>query len=390
MEEGLKLFSIEQLRKKTEEFQRKFREEKAKCICGLLQELESKRIFEDENAKITPLGEKVKEFIQVVKNPDEAFEILPFKPDDLRRILRREAGTEAYLVDELWKQFLKEKFKILEEMLPEAFAVCRAMAGRIWTEEKWPEYETELPKMGKHYPVQLLGGMVLFEGAIAEMVTGEGKTLVASLPVYLIGLTGEGVHVVTVNDYLAKRDATWLGPLYKELGLTVGILQHDMTHEEKIEAYKCDITYGTNSEFGFDYLRDNMSVYSQLCVQNGLNYAIIDEVDSILIDEARTPLIISGVSEEALYDYPKATQVANILKKDKDYIVEEEHRSMHLTALGAGHIALAMGLNRSPITKFEYESVKEIIDELETADYEKDDREFRIHLTQREYLTLPR
>ena len=150
----------------------------------------------------------------------------------------------------------------------------------------------------RHFDVQLIGGIILHQGRIAEMKTGEGKTLVATLPAYLNALSGQGVHVITVNDYLAKRDSEWMGKLYNFLGLTVGLVISNMKPNEKQEAYNCDITYGTNNEFGFDYLRDNMVVYSNQLVQRKLNYAIVDEIDSILIDEARTPLIISGRSNQ--------------------------------------------------------------------------------------------
>ena len=168
----------------------------------------------------------------------------------------------------------------LDDILPDAFAVCREGAWRV---------------LGmKHFPVQVIGGIVLHQGRIAEMKTGEGKTLVATLPAYLNALTGEGVHIVTVNDYLAKRDSEWMGKLYRFLGLKVGLIIHEKTNEQRQEAYNADITYGTNNEMGFDYLRDNMVQYKEEKVQRGHVFAIVDEVDSILIDEARTPLIISS------------------------------------------------------------------------------------------------
>ena len=173
----------------------------------------------------------------------------------------------------------------LDDLLPEAFAVVREAGKRVL-------------KM-RHFDVQLIGGRVLHQGKISEMKTGEGKTLVATLPVYLNSLEGKGVHVITVNDYLARRDAEWMGKLYKFLGLSVGIIQHDMDDDERRAAYACDVTYGTNNEFGFDYLRDNMKFDLRDCVQRGHHYAIVDEVDSILIDEARTPLIISGPVESS-------------------------------------------------------------------------------------------
>ena len=170
----------------------------------------------------------------------------------------------------------------LDDILPEAYAVVREAAWRVLGQ--------------KHYRVQLIGGIILHQGRIAEMKTGEGKTLVSTLPAYLNALTGKGVHIVTVNDYLAKRDADWMGEVHRFLGLTVGVVLNEMENDERREAYNCDITYVTNNELGFDYLRDNMVIYKEQLVQRGLNYAIIDEVDSVLIDEARTPLIISGQS----------------------------------------------------------------------------------------------
>ena len=180
----------------------------------------------------------------------------------------------------------------LDSLLPEAFAVCREGAAR---------------SLGmKHFKVQIIGGIVLHQGRIAEMRTGEGKTLVATLPAYLNALEGKGVHVVTVNDYLAKRDMEWMGKLYTFLGLTVGGVFHSVPAPLRKQQYMCDITYGTNNEFGFDYLRDNMVSYKEQMVQRELNYAIVDEVDSILIDEARTPLIISGMGEKSTELYIKA------------------------------------------------------------------------------------
>ena len=173
----------------------------------------------------------------------------------------------------------------LDSLLPEAFAVVREASYRV---------------LGmKHFPVQIYGGIILHHGRISEMKTGEGKTLVSTLPAYLNALTGKGVHIVTVNDYLAKRDKQWMGKLFEYLGLTVGCIVHGISNEERKDAYKSDITYGTNNEFGFDYLRDNMVIYKEEMVQRKLYYAIVDEVDSILVDEARTPLIISGAGDKS-------------------------------------------------------------------------------------------
>ena len=235
----------------------------------------------------------------------------------------------------MFKQQLAEG-KTLDDLLPDAFAVCREAAWRV---------------LGmKHFPVQVTGGIALHRGDIAEMQTGEGKTLVATLPAYLNALTGEGVHIVTVNDYLAKRDSEWMGKLYRWLGLTVGLIVQGMDGDARRAAYNADITYGTNNEFGFDYLRDNMVTYKANMVQRGHAYAIVDEVDSILIDEARTPLIISGRGEDSSSLYTQVDRFVRTLRKsvvveledkvstdeqaDGDYVVDEKHKTCTLTAAG--------------------------------------------------------
>src|SRR5579864_1811906 len=205
----------------------------------------------------------------------------------------------------------------LDELLPEAFAAAREAGKRFLNM--------------RHFDVQLMGGMVLHIGNIAEMVTGEGKTLVATLAAYLNALAGKGVHVVTVNDYLARRDAEWMSPLYQGLGMTVGAIQSDMESTERQRIYACDITYGTNNEFGFDYLRDNMKPTRELQSQGKLNFAIIDEVDSILIDEARTPLIISGPAFDDVRKYAEADRIARLLHKGTHFEVKEKERTCHLT-----------------------------------------------------------
>ena len=208
----------------------------------------------------------------------------------------------------------------LDDILPEAFAVCREGAWR---------------SLGmKHFYVQVIGGIVLHQGRISEMKTGEGKTLVATLPAYLNALEGKGVHVVTVNDYLAKRDMEWMGKLYAFLGLTVGCVVHGISEEERRAAYQADITYGTNNEYGFDYLRDNMVIYKEAMMQRDLNYAIIDEVDSILIDEARTPLIISGKGDKSTDMYKKADGFVRGLKAEADFTIEEKDKQIALTDEG--------------------------------------------------------
>ena len=235
----------------------------------------------------------------------------------------------------------------LDDILPEAFAVCREASWRV---------------LGmKHFPVQIIGGIVLHQGRIAEMKTGEGKTLVATLPAYLNALSGKGVHIVTVNDYLAKRDSEWMGKLYNFLGLSVGLIIHDKENDERREAYNADITYGTNNEMGFDYLRDNMVIYKEHRVQRGHNYAIVDEVDSILVDEARTPLIISGIGEKSTALYEKADLFAKTLKcrrvvetdskeeaeevyTDVDYVVDEKAKTAVLTPEGVRKAEKAFGI----------------------------------------------
>ena len=234
---------------------------------------------------------------------------------------------------------LKERLaegETLDDILPDAFAVCREAAWRV---------------LGmKHFEVQIIGGIVLHQGRIAEMKTGEGKTLVATLPAYLNALTGQGVHIVTVNDYLAKRDCEWMGKVYRFLGLTTGLIIHEKTNEERKEAYNCDITYGTNNEMGFDYLRDNMVQYKAQKVQRGHVFAIVDEVDSILIDEARTPLIISGKGDQSTDMYRRANEFARSLKMVKvtqmderqdtedtyngDFVVDEKAKTATLTQSG--------------------------------------------------------
>src|ERR1700682_4257383 len=196
----------------------------------------------------------------------------------------------------------------------------------------------------RHFDVQLIGGMVLNDGKIAEMKTGEGKTLVATLPAALNALAGRGVHIVTVNDYLARRDAEWMSPLFKALGLTVGVIVHDLDDEQRRAAYGADLTYGTNNEFGFDYLRDNMKYDLASCVQRGHQFAIVDEVDSILIDEARTPLLISGPSEESTDKYFKIDKIIPKLIQDIDYTLDEKHRTATLTEEGVSKTEKLLGL----------------------------------------------
>jgi preprotein translocase subunit SecA len=260
-----------------------------------------------------------------------------------------EAETETPDADpDRSKQLEKEQYdalqEVLEEILVEAFAVVREAGRRVLNM--------------RHFDVQLIGGMVQHKGMISEMKTGEGKTLVATLPVYLNALSGRGVHVVTVNDYLAKRDSEWMGKLYRFLGLTVGVIVHDLDDEQRRAAYAADVTYGTNNEFGFDYLRDNMKFDLKDCVQRGHNFAIVDEVDSILIDEARTPLIISGASEESTDKYYTVNRIIPKLEKGEelevapgepsqltgDFVVDEKHRNITVTDEGWNKVEGLLGI----------------------------------------------
>ncbi len=241
------------------------------------------------------------------------------------QVLAREAEYRALTDEQLQAKTPEFKKRLqagetLDDILPDAFAACREAAERT---------------VGmRPYPVQVIGGVCLHQGRIAEMKTGEGKTLVATLPAYLNALTGEGVHIVTVNDYLARRDSEWMGKIYKFMGLTVGLIVHDMDNAQRRAAYACDITYGTNNEMGFDYLRDNMVIHERDMVQRGHVYAIVDEVDSILIDEARTPLIISGQGDKSTDLYEKASQFVSRLKNEEDYTVAEKEKAVSLTEQG--------------------------------------------------------
>ncbi|MFA6240026.1 MAG: preprotein translocase subunit SecA [Candidatus Hydrogenedentales bacterium] len=246
-----------------------------------------------------------------------------------------EAACARMTNDELRSQTGQFKEKLsqgasLDDLLPEAFAACCEAAKRV--------------AGMRPFDVQIVGGIALHKGQIAEMVTGEGKTLVATLPVYLNALTGLGVHIVTVNDYLARRDREWMGPICEFMGLTVGLVQHDMDNAERQVGYRADITYGTNNEFGFDYLRDNMARRPEHRVQRPLNYAIIDEIDSILIDEARTPLIISGRPEKGTDLYYKVDAAVRQMRKEKHYEVDEKHRHVLLTEEGMTTVERLLGV----------------------------------------------
>ncbi len=283
-------------------------------------------------------------FLQKIFGSSSEREVKRLKPL-VDKVLALDAKMAALSDEELqaktpeFKQRLQNG-ETLDDLLPEAFAVVREAANRVLHQ--------------KHYPVQIVGGIILHQGRIAEMKTGEGKTLTSTLPAYLNALEGKGVHIVTVNDYLASRDAEWMGAIHRFLGLSVGCILNGMDGDQRREAYACDITYGTNNEFGFDYLRDNMVVYESKLVQRELHYAIIDEVDSVLIDEARTPLIISGSSNKSTSLYQQADLLASQLKKGRiigdtsrmaqlmdeevveegDFIVDEKEKACTLTAQG--------------------------------------------------------
>ena len=259
----------------------------------------------------------------------------------VKKVLALEDTYRNMSEEELRSQtaVLKERLangETLDDILPEAFAACREACDRVLDM--------------RPYPVQVIGGIILHQGRIAEMKTGEGKTLVETLPAYLNALSGKGVHIVTVNDYLAKRDSEWMGKVFSYMGLSVGLVIHGVENDQRREAYACDITYGTNNEFGFDYLRDNMVTYKENLVQRGFNYAIVDEVDSILIDEARTPLIISGRGDKSTDLYQKADRFVRTITAmrvkeqdekqetdtvDADYIVDEKAKTATITPRGA-------------------------------------------------------
>src|SRR5580658_9523758 len=269
----------------------------------------------------------------VAINAREA-EVRALSDDDLKlRFAALKAEVQEQLkdadpTDTAYKELLR---KIFEPAIVPAFALVRE-AGRRFLNMR-------------HFDVQLIGGMVLHDGKIAEMKTGEGKTLVATLPAALNALAGRGVHVVTVNDYLARRDAEWMSPLYRGLGLSVGVIVHDLDDQQRKAAYGADLTYGTNNEFGFDYLRDNMKYDLAQCVQRGHQFSIVDEVDSILIDEARTPLIISGPSEESTDKYAKIDKIIPKLIQDIDYTLDEKHRTATLTEEGFSKCERLLGLH---------------------------------------------
>jgi len=317
---------------------------RASEICALEEKI--KVLSDDElRAKTVEFKARINKAVSVKKNEYEQAQANYRKASSGQE--REDLTVE---IKRLEKELFESKQGVLDEILNEAFAVVRETGRRLMNM--------------RHFDVQLVGGMVLHSGGITEMTTGEGKTLVATLPTYLNALTGDGVHVVTVNDYLAHRDCNWMGPLYRFLGLSVGVIQHDMNPRERQAAYACDITYGTNNEFGFDYLRDNMVSFKEEMVQRGHAFAVVDEVDSILVDEARTPLIISGPAEESTDKYYKAFQIARQLKgrrvteaqeidakhkgedlyKGYDYLADEKAKSISLSEEGENKAAEMFGV----------------------------------------------
>jgi preprotein translocase subunit SecA len=322
-------------------------------VFGTSNEREVKRIqpFVNEINALEPqmkqltdeqLRAKTNEFrAQVKERLKEVEESIAQTTEDLKNSAEGETTTE---LEALNKRRAEAKGEALDEILPEAFAVAREAGRRVLNM--------------RHFDVQLIGGVVLHQGKISEMKTGEGKTLVATLPVYLNALSGDGVHVVTVNDYLAKRDSEWMGKLYRFLGLSVGVIVHDLDDDERREAYAADVTYGTNNEFGFDYLRDNMKFDLNDCVQRGHSFGIVDEVDSILIDEARTPLIISGASDESTDKYDRANRVIPHLEKGEeiekppgepkeytgDFVIDEKHKNTTITDQGWEKVERLLGI----------------------------------------------
>ncbi|MFA7290107.1 MAG: DEAD/DEAH box helicase, partial [Melioribacteraceae bacterium] len=318
-----------------------------------------KKIFGDKNTKamkdIYPIVDEINEQYEKLKDLtddelktktvefknriNEATQELRDEIEKFKSIIRDDTfeGDKRTIYDDVERleKELNEKYDdALDELLPEAFAVvkdtCRRLVGKTW-DAAGNKIEWDMIP----YDVQLIGGIVLHSGKIAEMATGEGKTLVATLPIYLNALTGRGIHIVTVNDYLAKRDSEWMGEIFKFHGLTIGVILNSMSSEQRIEMYNCDITYGTNNEFGFDYLRDNMAVSKDNCVHRGYNYAIVDEVDSVLIDEARTPLIISGPvgSSEHKFDEMKP-KVERLFRKQANFVATIVSESEALLASG--------------------------------------------------------
>ncbi len=317
---------------------------RASEICALEDKI--KPLSDEElQAKTAAFRARIQQATQAKKAELEQFQDKYRKASSGQE--REDLGLE---IKRLEKELFESRQGVLDEILNEAFAVVREAGRRVLNM--------------RHFDVQLVGGMVLHSGSIAEMTTGEGKTLVATLPAYLNALTGDGVHVVTVNDYLANRDRHWMGPIYQFLGLTVGVIQHDMNPRERQAAYGCDITYGTNNDFGFDYLRDNMVSFTEDMVKRGHAFAVVDEVDSILVDEARTPLIISGPAEESTDKYYKAFQISRQLKgrrvteaqeidakhkgedlyKGFDYLADEKAKSISLSEEGEVKAAQLFGV----------------------------------------------
>ncbi len=299
-------------------------------IKRMMPAVEEINAFEPEMEKLS--DDALRERYQEIRTEVQA-RLAPLYEEERRATEEPTADMQARqnLREALRKQRRQDEQQVLDEVLPEVFAIVREVGRR---------------KVAmRHFDMQLIGGMVLHRGVIAEMKTGEGKTLVATLPACLNALTGPGVHIVTVNDYLAKRDAEWMDPIYRALGLAVGIIVHEKDETQRQEAYAADITYGTNNEFGFDYLRDNMKFELRDLAQRPHNFAIVDEVDSILIDEARTPLIISGPSEEATDKYYRIDRIIPKLQRETDFTIDEKRRTVSLTEEGVTHVEQLLHLD---------------------------------------------
>ena len=298
-------------------------EKDVKELWPVVEEINS--LYEEyKNLSDDELRAKTQEFKEFIKNntqeiEDKIAELKQKLTTDITHDERLEIYDE---LDELEKQLLDTIEDTLNEILPQAFAVVKDTCRRLWGKE-WTASGSKVKWEMIPFDVQLIGGIVLHQGKIAEMATGEGKTLVATMPTYLNALPGKGIHIITVNDYLARRDSEWMGEIFKFLGMTVGVILNDIDNDKRREAYNCDITYGTNNEFGFDYLRDNMVVDKKFMVQRGHNYAIVDEVDSVLIDEARTPLIISGPVEVSAHKFDEMNpRVKRLVDAQKNLIAK--------------------------------------------------------------------
>ncbi|MFH2054916.1 MAG: hypothetical protein ABIJ61_03065 [bacterium] len=366
--------------------------------------------YDRDVKRIKPIVEQINQIFETLAEwPDEKFveRTRHFQAElkELRDELHQQFEHEELDKEERRERFREEIDGYLETILPEAFAMVKETCRRL-VNQSWEVCEIETTWDMVPYDVQVIGGIALHQGKIAEMATGEGKTLVATMPLYLNGLVGEGVHLVTVNDYLALRDSEWMGEIFKFLGLTIGCIQHDMDYDERRRQYECDITYGTNNEFGFDYLRDNMAVALEHKVQRGHFYAIVDEVDSVLIDEARTPLIISGPVEGGPQQFqPMQPLVEKLVRRQSEYInqmvteAEKQLAEENFDDAGISLLAVQRGApkNKRLLKVIKEQGVRKLIQSTEavlTRDkkmneldeelyYAIDEREHTINLTEK-------